>query len=160
MGTASDMKTRELGCRERVSIQTKYWKKESEVSQSCPTLCDRWTVAHIAPPSMGFSRQEYWSRLPFPSPASLPNPGIAPRSPTLQADSLPTELSGKPCSEISQQRKKYSVLPLVCESSYMNALHTLKCSLNKQQALRLQRFYPSYKGWTSGLSAPLQYENS
>ena len=42
--------------------------KESEVVQSCPTLCDPWTIAHQAPPSMGFSRQEYWSGLPFPSP--------------------------------------------------------------------------------------------
>ena len=43
-----------------------------------------WTVAHQAPPSMGFSRQEYWSGLPFPSPGDLPNPGIEPRSPTLR----------------------------------------------------------------------------
>ena len=41
-----------------------------------------WTVAYQAPPSMGFSRQEYWSGLPFPSPGDLPNPGIKPRSPT------------------------------------------------------------------------------
>ena len=41
-----------------------------------PTLCDPWTVAYHAPPSMGFSRQEYWSGLPFPSPEDLPNPGI------------------------------------------------------------------------------------
>ena len=47
-----------------------------------------WTVAHQAPPSMGFSRQEYWSGLPFPSPGDLPNPGIEPQSPTLQADAL------------------------------------------------------------------------
>ena len=53
-----------------------------------------WTVAHQAPPSMGFSRQEYWSGLPFPSPGDLPDPGIEPGSPTLQADSLPTELWG------------------------------------------------------------------
>ena len=45
---------------------------------------------------MGFSKQEYWSGLPFPSPGDLPNPGIEPRSPALQADSLPTELQGKP----------------------------------------------------------------
>ena len=45
-----------------------------------------WTVARQAPLFMGFSRQEYWSRLPFPSPKDLPNPGIEPRSPTLQAD--------------------------------------------------------------------------
>ena len=48
-----------------------YSKSESEVAQSCPTLCQRWTVAHQAPLSMGFSRQEYWSGLPFPSPRGL-----------------------------------------------------------------------------------------
>ena len=55
-----------------------------------------WTVAYQAPPSMEFSRQEYWSGLPFPSPGDLPDPGIEPRSPTLQADALPSELPGKP----------------------------------------------------------------
>ena len=47
-----------------------------------------WTGAHQAPPTIGFPRQEYWSGLPFPSPGDLPNSGIKPRSPTLQADSL------------------------------------------------------------------------
>ena len=51
-----------------------------------------WTIAHQAPPSMGFSRQECWSGLPFPSPGDLPHPGIEPRSPTLQADTLTSEL--------------------------------------------------------------------
>ena len=55
-----------------------------------------WTVAHQAPPSMGFSRQEYWSGLPFPSPGDLPDPGIEPRSPTLQVDALTSEPAGKP----------------------------------------------------------------
>ena len=54
-----------------------------------------WIVARQAPLSMGFSRQEYWSELPFPSPMDLPNPRIEPQSPALQADSLPTELQGK-----------------------------------------------------------------
>ena len=62
------------------------------VAKSCPTLATAGTVAYQAPLSMGFSRQEYWSGLPFPSPGDLPNPGIEPRSPILQADSLPTEL--------------------------------------------------------------------
>ena len=53
-----------------------------------------WTVAHQAPPSMGFSRQGYWSGLPFPSPGDLPNPGIKPRSPALQADALLSEPPG------------------------------------------------------------------
>ena len=58
-----------------------------------------WTVAHQAPLSMGFPKQEYWSGLPFPPPGDLPNPGIKPTSPVssaLQADSLPTVPEGKP----------------------------------------------------------------
>ena len=55
-----------------------------------------WTVAYQASLSMGFSRQEYWSGLPFPSPADLPDPGIEPRSPALQTDALPSEPPGKP----------------------------------------------------------------
>ena len=53
-----------------------------------------WTVTHQAPPSMEFSRQEYWSALPFPSPGDLPDPGIEPGSPALQADALPSEPQG------------------------------------------------------------------
>ena len=53
-----------------------------------------WTVAYHAPPSMGFSSQECWSGLPFPSPGDLPDPGIEPGSPTLQADALPSEPPG------------------------------------------------------------------
>ena len=54
-----------------------------------------WIVARQASPSMGFSRQEYWSGLPFPSSGDLPNPGIKPGSPTLEADALPSEVPGK-----------------------------------------------------------------
>ena len=53
-----------------------------------------WTVAHQAPPSMEFFRQEYWSGLPFPSPGDPPNPGIKPESPALRADALPSETPG------------------------------------------------------------------
>ena len=62
------------------------------LAKSCPTLVTPWTVALQAPLSMGFSRQEYQSGLPFPSPGHLPNLGIEPGSPALQADSLLTEL--------------------------------------------------------------------
>ena len=55
-----------------------------------------WTVAYQASPSMGFSRQEYQSGLPFPPPGDLPDPGIEPRSPALQEDALPSEPPGKP----------------------------------------------------------------
>ena len=54
-----------------------------------------WTVAYQAPLSVGFSRQEYWSGSPFPSPGDLSDPGIEPRSPALQTDALPSEPSGK-----------------------------------------------------------------
>ena len=65
------------------------------VARSCPSLATTQTVTHQAILSMGFSRQEYWSGLPSPSPGDLLDPGIEPGSPALQADSLPTELQGK-----------------------------------------------------------------
>ena len=55
-----------------------------------------WTVAYQAPPSVGFSRQEYCSGLPFPSPGDLPDPGIEPGSPAFQADALTSKPPGKP----------------------------------------------------------------
>jgi len=66
------------------------------VAKSYPTLATPWTATCQAPLSMGFSGEEYWSGLPFPFPGDLPNPGIKPGSPALQADFLPTELQGKP----------------------------------------------------------------
>ena len=71
-------------------------QSESEVAQSYLTVCDPWTVANQAFPSMGFSRQEYWSGLPFPSPGDLLDPGIEPRSPILQADALTSVPPRKP----------------------------------------------------------------
>ena len=76
-----------------------------------------WTVAHQAPLSMGFSRQKYWSGLPFPSPGDLPDPGIKPRSPALEADALTSEPPGKPALPIHDiiyfQVTYYSVVYLV-----------------------------------------------
>ena len=63
-------------------------------TQLCPTLCDPMAVARQAPLSMGFPRQEYWIGLPLPSPGDLPNPGIEPVSPALQANSFTTEPLG------------------------------------------------------------------
>ena len=72
-------------------------QSEKEVTQSCPALCNcKWTVARQAPPSMGFFRQESWSGLPFPPPRDPPDPGTELRSPTLQADSFPSEPPGNP----------------------------------------------------------------
>ena len=66
------------------------------VTQLCPDSATAWTVAHQAPLSIEFSRQEYWSGLPLPSRGDLPDPGIEPQSSALQADSLLSESPGKP----------------------------------------------------------------
>ena len=74
-------------------------KVQTNVSLSrVPLFATPWTVAYQAPLSMEFSRQEYWSGLPFPSPGNLPHPGIEVGSPTLQADALPSNPPGKPLS--------------------------------------------------------------
>ena len=73
------------------------WKVQVLVTQSCPTLCNPMDYNTLqAPLFTEFSRWDYWSGLPFPSPDDLPNPGIEPGSPALQADSLPSEPPGKP----------------------------------------------------------------
>ena len=69
-------------------------------------LCDPMDLACQTPLSMGIPRQEYWSGLPFPSPGNLPYPGIKPRSPALQADSLPTEPAGKPPALVGGTQNK------------------------------------------------------
>ena len=78
-------------------VSTSTWRGRGGglVTKSCLTLATWWTVACQGPLSMGFSRPEYWSELPFPSPGDLPDPEIEPGSPALPADFLPTELQGK-----------------------------------------------------------------
>ena len=71
-------------------------------TKSCLALATPWTVAHQPPLFMGFLRQEYWRGLPFPSPGDLPDPGIKPKSPALQADSLLTEPPGKILSKLKR----------------------------------------------------------
>ena len=70
-------------------------------------------VAYQAPQSMGFSRQEYWCGLPFPSPGDPPDPGIEPGSPALQTDALPSEPPGR--SEIKVMAKMHSFVHSVCQ---------------------------------------------
>ena len=81
-------------------------RKERKIARLCPTVAIPQTVARQAPLSMEFSRQEYQSGLSFPSPGGLPDPGIEPRSPALQADALPTVTQEacliKGCSLISK----------------------------------------------------------
>ena len=80
---------------------------EGLVDKSYLTLATPWNTACQAPLSMGFSRQEYGSGLPFPSPGGLPDPGIEPASPALQVDSLPTEPPGKPLWDVFRVKGAY-----------------------------------------------------
>ena len=73
---------------ERFFPQGSVWKWKVKSLSHVWLFATPWTVAYQAPPSIGFPRQEYWSGLPFPSPGDLPNPGIKPRSPALEADAL------------------------------------------------------------------------
>ena len=80
----------------RDTKETFHAKKKVKSLSRVRLFATPWTVAYQAPPSMEFSRQEYWSGLPFPSPGDLPDPGIKPWSPALEADTLPFEPPGKP----------------------------------------------------------------
>ena len=81
------------------------------VTKLCPTLATPWTVASQAPLPTGFSRKEHWSRLPFPSPGDLPNPGIKRRSPASQADSLLTKLKEAPLAMGFSRQEYWIWLP-------------------------------------------------
>ena len=74
-----------------------YFNSKVLVTQSCLTLCNLMDYSLLALLSMGFSRQGYWSGLPFPSPGDLPDSGIEPRSPAMQVGALPSKPPGKPC---------------------------------------------------------------
>ena len=80
-----------------------------------------WTVAHQAPLSMGFPRQEYWSRLPFPFPGDLPSPRIKPSSPALQADSLPLSYLGSQRMLIRMDLMFSSVLWIISVSNHSSS---------------------------------------
>ena len=88
-----------------------------------------WTIVCQAPLSMGFFRQEYWSGLPFPYPGDLPYPGIKPKSPTLQADSLLTEPPEKPEWKLNEvKKKKVFYLTVACGVAKIKTnLNNMKC---------------------------------
>ena len=91
-------------------------------------------VAHQAPLSMGFPRQEYWSWLPFPPPRDLPDPGIEPGSPALQADSLPSESQGKPILNImlfkAYMPKCLQIVQIHLTSLFSRLIHSSVYSAN------------------------------
>ena len=110
----------------------KWSESESEVKllSRVQLFATPWTVAHQAPPSMGFSRQECWSGLPFPSPGDLPNPGIEPTSPALQADTLTSEPPGEPLKivKLCCTTETYN-LPKYCVSTVpQGKKRTWKCN--------------------------------
>ena len=93
-----------------------------KVIQLCLTLVTPCTVACQALLSMEFSRQEYWSGLPFPFPGDLPDPRIEPKSPALQANSLPTELWGKPIRVVSSAYLRLFIfLPVILIPAYASS---------------------------------------
>ena len=117
-----------------------------------------WTVAYQVPPSMGFSRQEYWSGLPFPSPGDLPDPGIEPGSPAFQADALTSEPPGKPSSELGMS-KSWLGLSVSCLTNRISVVAqggpwaSLQCSSGGTMAVAAKSISLSagaVSGWTWG----------
>ena len=93
------------------SLDHKGLKGKVKSLNHVPLFATPWTIAYEATPSMGFSRRECWSGLPFSSPGGLPNPGIERGSPTLQTDTLPSEPPGKP-PQMFAYLKKEAILVL------------------------------------------------
>ena len=104
-------------------------------SLSCVQLfVTPWTITYQTPLSMGFSKQEYWSGFPFLSPGDLPDPGIKPRSPALQADALPSEPPGKPKNvQITVQLHSFHILARLCSKSFKGVIsYTLRACLKNE----------------------------
>ena len=98
-------------------------KSESEVIQSCLTLCDSMDCSLPGSSIHGIFQARYWSGVPLPSPGDLPDPGIEPRSPALQADALPSEPPGKP---IMAEEELKSLLKVKEESEKFGLKLTFK----------------------------------
>ena len=122
----------------------------SEVTQSCPTLCDPMDYSLQTPLSMGFSRQEYWSGLPFPSPGDLTDPGIEPGSPALWADALPSEPPGKsPWSQKQMQlQPEHTSWDNVKLTSYCTSRRTInKVNWQPTEQEKIFANHVFYMGW-------------
>ena len=101
-----------------------------------------WTVAYQAPPSMVFSRQEYWSGLPFLSPGDLPGPGIEPRSPAFQADALTSEPPGKP-----KERQRQRMFKLLHNYTHFNCQQGNTQNLPRQASVVLEQRTSRCTSW-------------
>ena len=113
------------------------WKWKWSRSVVSDSLVTPWTVAHQAPPYLRFSRREYWSGLPFPSPGNLPDPGIESRSPTFQAEALTSEPPGDP-QRLWGEVKNSESLP---DISIFNAQHEtgIICARSIEQGSTLRK---------------------
>ena len=127
------------------------------VAQSCPTLWDPMDCSLPGSCPWQFSRQEYWSGLPCPPPGNLPNPGIEPRSPTLQTDSLPSEPPGKPSKHQTQwtnikckepgKHQALNICSLCLMNEYPWASHKVTCSSSSSDHLCLLPPHPFLPGF-------------
>ena len=115
--------------------------------QLCPTLHEPMDCSPLAPLCLEFSRQEYWSGQPFPYPGNLPHPGIEPGSPALQADSLPSEPTGKPRSLQKDslkaarylfEQEKLNALLMIRNSKLTLSVNSLSQQLKTKEQLRSQ----------------------
>ena len=100
-------------------------------AQLCLTFCDSMDFSHQAPLSVEFSRQEYWSELPFPPPGDLSDPGIEARSSALQADSLLSEWPGKPttCAGTHNQEGSHAWCITLLSPSWNSLFYLWACVL-------------------------------
>ena len=151
-----------LQCCVSICCTTKWTSYDRNWKWPCSVVSDSatpWTVAYQAPPSMGFSRQEYWSGLPSPSPGNLPDPGIETWSPVLQTDALLSEPPGKPTGE-AHQGISYACtyIPFLLSLLPVALFHPFRSSQNTGVYYAIQQLptsYQSYTQWCGFVNAPL-----
>ena len=122
----------------------------------CPTLATLWTVAHQAPLSMRFSRQEYWSGLSFSPPGDLPHSRIKPKPPALAGGFFTTELPGKSQRKVEQSKNDWYVHPTICKTNNQQG-PTVWASLVAQRVKHLPAIRESW-AWSRGPEDPLEKE--
>ena len=126
-------------------------------AQSCLTLWDSMDCRHQAPLAMGFSRQEYWSGLPSPSPGGLPDPGLEPGSLALRADSLPTEPPGNFHDKLSLSVSSVAQsCPTLCDS-VNHSMPRVPYTARKSNQSILKETSPEYSLEGLTLKLKLQY---